>query len=61
MKKAATIKKMFIEKQEKECKKSQSKNQFLNIRRLVLSNSNTIKIGTFKDEFLDPFTSNSND
>lgn len=59
MKKAATIKKKLIEKIDKVLEKVWSKNQFLNMRRLALSN--TSEIGNFKEVLSDPPINNSDD
>ena len=56
MKKAATAKKKLPEKFEKARKKSMSKNQSLEMRKLALKNNNASEIGTFKDIFSDPST-----
>lgn len=47
------VEKKLTEKVKKVYKKSGSKNQSLDIRRLVLKNSNTNNIGIFKDILLD--------
>ena len=46
----------MIEKKNKARKKAKSKNQSIGMRRLALSNSKAVELGTFKDIFFDPAT-----
>ena len=46
----------MIEKQDKAREKAKSKNQSIGMRRLALSNSRAVELGTFKDIFSDPAT-----
>lgn len=50
---AILAKKKLIKKLKNAYKKAKSKNQFINIRRLILSNSKTTELSTFKDVFCD--------
>lgn len=52
----AAAKKKLIKMQNKTCKKAQSKNQSIGIRRLALSNSKAVELGTFKNVFSNPAT-----
>lgn len=52
------VEKNLGEKQKKILEKAQSKNQLISIKRLNLHNSNTSKIGTFKNIFSDPSMGN---
>lgn len=56
MKKAADAEKKKVEKEDKACKKTRSKNQSLDIKRLALNNSQAIEVGTFREIFSDPPT-----
>lgn len=56
MKKAADAKKRKAKKEDKEPKKTWSKNYFLNIRRLALNNSQAIEVDIFKKILLDLLT-----
>lgn len=56
IKKAADAEKKKAEKEDKACKKTRSKNQFLDIRRLALNNSQAIEVGTFREILSDPPT-----
>lgn len=56
IKKAADGEKKLVEKQDKVCEKTRAKNQTIDIRRLVLSNSQTMEIEAFKEILSDPLT-----
>lgn len=51
----------MLEKQEKARKKAQNKNTSIGIRRLALSNSYAVELGTFKNVLSDPATAPPDD